>query len=107
FIILQSIPTWSTSTRVIITIMFLSFLFIDHIDVIYKLNKDEREIIHEAKSERNALWIITIIISLGLVYQIIMSGLKQELLIDWVLVFALIAGLITKSISNIYLDKKN
>ena len=107
FVAFQALPFWSTTLRIIGTIAWILFLFIDHLDIIFNIGKDERERKHEAIAERNALWAIVIVLSLGLVYQIILSGLKQKLLVDPILAIALILGLIFKAISNIYLDKKD
>ena len=73
----------------------------------FRLKKDEREKLHEAVAERNALWGIMIILIIGVLYQIISSALNQRLEVDWFIIIALFIGLIIKTISNIYLDKKN
>ena len=106
-LIFHLIPYWNTKTRLIVTGTWALILIIDTINIMAKMKKDERETLHEAKAERNAVWTITIILSIGLAYQIAMSALKQELLIDWWIAAALIAGLIIKSCTNYYLSKKN
>lgn len=70
--------------------------------------KDEREKIHEAISERNALWAIVIVAAIGISYQVAYSTVKQDYnQIDWFLIGAILTGLIVKAISNIYLDRKD
>lgn len=106
-IIFHSIPYWSTKTRLIATGIWALILIIDTIDIMSKMKKDEREKIHEAIAERNAIWAITVILTIGLAYQIAISALNQKIMVDWFIVAALIVGLLIKSVSNFYLDKKN
>ena len=70
------------------------------------LNKDEREHKIESISERNAAWVMSIILALGIMYQGIMSALTQEIRMDWILVIALFAGMIVKSVSNLILERR-
>ncbi len=106
-IIFQSLPFWDTKTRLIITGIWAIFLIADTIDIMIKMKKDEREKVHEALAERNAMWAITIILTIGLAYQIAISAFKQQILVDWWIIAALTIGLIIKSASNLYLDKKD
>ena len=103
----QLIPFWSDFTRTLFTGFWALVLVIDVVDIMVKMKKDERDKQHEAIAERNAMWIVSIVLSIGLAYQIILSSIKQEILIDWWLVVALVAGLLAKSVTNYYLDRKN
>ncbi len=107
FVIFHSLPYWSFTTRVIVTILWGVFLVIDTIDIMARMKKDEREKIHEAIAERNAVWGMSVILAIGIAYQIAASAIKQTINVDWWLVAALFIGLIIKSISNYYLDRKN
>lgn len=107
FITFQVFPYWSIQTRLIVTGIWILFLIVDVFDVMFKLNKDEREMIHEAIAERNALWAMMIVLVMGIFYQMLTSVLNQILKINWFIVVALFLGLIVKTISNIYLDRKN
>lgn len=107
FIVFQSFPNWSDKTRLIATTVLVLFLLIDIFDVMFRLKKDERETIHEAFAERNALWAIMIVLVLGILYQAISSALSNTIKIDWFIITALLAGVIVKAISNIYLDNKD
>jgi hypothetical protein len=107
FAVFQSLPYWGQQTRIIITIAWAAFLLIDAGDIMIRMKRDEREKIHEAIAERNALWIILVVLIAGASYQIIVSGLAQQVQVDWWIVIALFAGVIAKAISNIYLDKKD
>lgn len=75
--------------------------------IMARINLDEREKIHEAIAERNALWGMLAIITIGIVYDIIKSGLEQKFYVNPFLAIALFTGLIIKAISNIYLDRKD
>ncbi len=107
FVILQALTFWTFEVRLVITIVWLLILAADTIDIMVRLKRDERERIHEAIAERNALWAIIIILAGGLAYQISQSAVQQKIAFDPVIAAALIAGLIIKAISNIYLDRRN
>lgn len=107
FAVFQAIPFWDMTTRAIVTIVWLLFLIIDVTDIMIRMKKDEREKIHEAIAERNALWVIMLVLVLGLMYQLLSSGLVKEIRFDPVIAIALAAAVIVKAISNIYLDRKN
>ena len=94
-------------TRMILIIIWAVIFGIDFIDIIIHLPKDERDRIHEAIAERNALWVIVIILGVGIAYQASSSIVKGIMSVDPVILVALFAGLIVKVISNIYLDKKD
>lgn len=106
-LIFQSIPIWSVKTRVIATGIWMAFLLFDVFDIMIKLKKDERSRLHEAIAERNALWGAVILLSIAIVYQVTSSALNQTIQVDWWIVTTLFVALIIKSVSNIYLDKKN
>lgn len=105
--IFQVMPFWSNTTRAYFTIVWAVVLIIDIADIMIRMKRDEREKIHEALSDRNALWIIIIALIAGVIYQMISSGLTQNVQIDWTIIIALILGLATKAITNIYLDRKD
>lgn len=108
FIIFNSLPFWSEKTRIIITLIWLAFLAIDVSHIMVKMKKDERERLHEAIAERNALWIMMGILVIGVGFQIARASVLQDFSsVDWFLVAALFAGLIAKSITNVYLDRKD
>ena len=71
------------------------------------MKKDERERLHEAISERNALWGIILVLVIGVLYQIITSTINQKPTIDPIIAIALGVGLLVKAVSNIYLDRKD
>lgn len=104
---IQYLPFLNTMQRTIGTIFLCLVLIIDTIDIMRKLKMDEREKIHEALAERNALYGIIAVLAIGVAYQAGSSVIKGTIEIDWIIVAALFAGLIIKAITNIYLDRKN
>ena len=106
FVIFHSITFWSNTTRISVTVIWLGLLFFDAFDIMIHLRKDEREYMHEAVAERNAAWVMITLLALGLVYQLISSGLQNKIYFDPVIAIALFGGVAAKAITNIYLDKK-
>lgn len=107
YVIFQALPYWNNLTRVVVTIVFFAILAIDTFIIMAKLNKDEREKIHEAIAERNALWTIVAILAAGIAYQTSLSVITMKNELDIVIIIALVAALIVKAVTNIYLDRKD
>jgi hypothetical protein len=107
FIIFQSLPYWTTQTRIYVTLGWLAFLLFDVTHIMATLKRDEREFKIEAMSERNAAWVMMSVAVLGVLYQIITSALQQNVVVDWFLVVVLFGGLIAKSISNFVLERRS
>lgn len=72
-------------------------LLIDVFHMMTQIKKDERERIHEAIADRNALWFMILVL-------IIYSFIKQSL--DPVFLVALLGATIVKSVTQIYLRDK-
>lgn len=106
FAIFQALPFWSTKIRLIVTAGWLGFLFLDIIPVMINLNRDEREYKIEAIAERNAAWFMSLVLALGILYELIISALKEEISVNIFLVIALFGGVIIKSISNYRLERQ-
>lgn len=107
FAIFQALPFWNNTSRIAVTAIWIIFLIIDIIDIMIRMKKDEREKKHEAVAERNALWVIMLILVMGLFYQIMSSSLNNNLIFDPIIAIALIGAVLAKAISNIYLDTKD
>jgi hypothetical protein len=98
----------SSTALTVFLIVWAGMFALDFIDIIIHLQKDERERIHEAIAERNALWVIITVLAIGIAYQAASSTVYHDVVkVDPVILIALGAGLIAKIISNIYLDKKD
>ncbi|MCF7860804.1 hypothetical protein K9M79_01045 [Candidatus Woesearchaeota archaeon] len=106
FAVFQSIPIWQENVRIGITVGWLVFLLLDVAHIMLTLKRDERDKKIESLAERNAAWFMVIIISLGLVYQIINSVLTKSFYVDWILAVALIGGALVKTISNLVYERK-
>ena len=106
-IIIQFLPLVNI-TKFIVTSVLVLILLIDVIHIMLTMKKDERESKHEAIADRNALWVILLVLVIGILYQTVnstLNGLAAE--IDYFLIAALLVGVIMKSITNMYLDKKD
>jgi hypothetical protein len=104
----QFVPTISEAARMIILAILVIVLFADTIDIMIKMKKDERETLHEALAERNALWAILLILTVGVAYEAAQSMvISNKVEIDPVIIIAIFGGLIAKAATNYYLDKRN
>jgi len=74
-----------------------SLLILDFLHVFFTLKKDERETIHEAISDRNALWFMILVLLVG-------SFIKQ--VVDPVIIVALLGATVVKAITSFYLRDK-
>jgi hypothetical protein len=105
--LIQYLPFGNEQTKTILTMVFVAGVALDVIHIMAHLPMDERERIHEAIAERNALWAILAALCAGIGWQTATSVLTNSVQIDPVLIAALIIGVIAKAITNIYLDKKD
>lgn len=76
-------------------------------DVMWKVQRDEREYIHEAIAERNAAWAMMPILVVGMFIELILSSLRGEPRVNPFIALALIAGVVAKSVTNYRLEKEN
>jgi hypothetical protein len=105
-LIFQLIPFWNDFQRAVFTGFWLLILSADVIQIMINLKKDELEKIQEAVAERNAFWTMAFILTIGILYQLISSGLQEKIELDPFLAIALVAGLLVKSLSYYMLEKK-
>lgn len=106
FIAFHLIPFWSNQLRLYVTIIWLTFIFLDIIPVMIFLKRDELEEKIEAISERNAAWFMSAMLVIGILHEILKSILEERIAINWFIVIALFGGAIVKTISNIVLEKR-
>ncbi len=78
----------------------------DVLDTMAKLEKDERETLHEAIAERNAAWAMVLVLAAGMLYQA-MGAAASAGGIDPVLLLALLGGVLAKGITNWKLGAEN
>jgi purine-cytosine permease-like protein len=106
-VLITNIGTFGTLQLIFIIVWSLIFIA-DFIDILIHMKRDEREKIHEAIAERNALWAIVFILGIGIAYQAASAAITKSItFVDPVIFIALIVGMIVKTASNIYLDKKD
>jgi hypothetical protein len=106
FMIFQAIPAWSEKSRLIVTGVWIGFLFIDIIPVMVNLKRDEREFKIEAMAERNAAWFMSLVLAIGIFYEIVRSALNETISVNVFLVIALFGGAIVKTISNVIYERR-
>jgi hypothetical protein len=106
FMVFQALPFWSVKVRIIVSAAWMLFLFIDVSHIMLTLKRDEREHKIEAISERNAAWAMILVLILGLLYQTYVSAFTQQVRVDPFILGAIAAGVIAKSVSNIWLERK-
>jgi hypothetical protein len=92
---------------IIVTGIWVAFLLVDLVDVMWKMKKDEREVMHEAIAERNAAWGMMLVLVIGLLVELLYYSLQQKIYFDPVIVIALAVGVIVKSVTNYKLDREN
>ncbi len=106
-IAVQEIDSIPGSVRLWFMLGWAAVIAVDLIDTMRKLPTDEREKIHEALAERNALWTILIVLTVGVAYQAAQTAIRGQVLIDPFIIAALLLATATKAISNYYLDHKD
>ena len=99
---------FSSQTNLLILGVIGLTLVADTIVMMFQIKKDERETLHEALAERNALWAILLVLVIGVAYETAQSiALSGTPVVDPVIIGALVAGLIAKATTNYYLDRKD
>lgn len=106
FAFIQLVPQLPEQTRIVATFVLIIIIGADVVDVMIRMRRDERERLHEAVAERNAMWAMIIVLAAGVAYEVARSTVLQRFVIDPVIIVALVAGLAVKAASNIYLDRK-
>lgn len=95
-IILSSIPL-NQNIKNIFSIIWAAILVIDVVHMMSQIKQDERERLHEAIADRNALWFMIFVLLVG-------AFIKQ--IIDPILIIAILGATVIKSITLIYLRDK-
>jgi len=85
-----------------------AFAALDVGSILLGMKKDEREAAHEAVAERNAAWVMVLVITIALIYQVSTSASSGAYAgVDPFLVLALFAGVLVKAFTNYKLDREN
>ena len=103
--LIQSLPITET-LKTAITAVLATLLVLDVVDIMFHLKKDEREVLHEALSERNAAWtmVASMVVIFG--YKAISTAMSGGQNIDFVMLIPIFAGTLAKAATNLYLRNK-
>jgi predicted Co/Zn/Cd cation transporter (cation efflux family) len=119
FTLIQLLPMPGGLTRTAAMLAWAAVFSIDAIHIMVKMPRDERERIHEAVAERNALWAMVTALAAAAAYQFAAAyaagstGMVQlpgsAVLggIDPFIIAALFVGLAAKAATNVYLDSRD
>lgn len=105
--IVQIIPGLTENQRLISLIVIAAIFALDTLHIMFTMKNDERDRIHEAIAERNALWAMIFVLAVGVAYQAARGVVQGSFEVDPVILIALGAAVLVKAISNIYLDRRN
>jgi len=106
-VLVQLLPI-SVNAKLITTIVLVALLLVDVVHIMLTMKKDERETKHEAIADRNALWVLLLVLIVGILYQTIttsLKGLTPE--VDYFLIAAILGAVIAKGLTNYYLDNRD
>jgi hypothetical protein len=106
-VLIQYFPLGNEQTKAIATMLFIAIIILDVVHIMANLPMDERDRIHEAIAERNALYALLAALCVGIGWQAGTGIINNNVQVDPVIIAALVVGLLAKAISNIYLDRKN
>jgi hypothetical protein len=103
--LIQSLP-FAEEHQLVAIVLEAAIVIFFFIDIFRSFRQDERETVHEALAERNAMWAMVSVLALGLAYRLAQNGgdIRQ---VDPVIGIAIAAALIVKAITNIYLERKD
>lgn len=107
FVVFQALPFWSPSVRTAVTVFWVGLVFFDVFDIMARMPRDERDRLHEALAERNALWAAVFVLAGGYVWRAAVAGPGAPLAVDPLVIAAVVAGLVAKAVSNVYLDRRD
>ncbi|HSV94633.1 MAG TPA: hypothetical protein VLH94_01470 [Spirochaetia bacterium] len=101
----QNLPL-SQAIKTAITTILGVLLCLDVLDIMFHLKKDEREVIHEAISERNASWAMIATMVVIFAYKSISTALNGGNNIDTIMLIPLFIGVVAKGLTYFYLKNK-
>jgi len=103
----QAFPLENQSVEQALIIGWAVIFALDFIHIMTHLDRDEREYKIEAISERNSAWAMILVIIVGVGYQAATSVVSKGSEVDPILLITLVAGVLTKAISNFYYSRKS
>jgi len=93
--------TFNNNFRNIFSIIWIALILIDVIHMMSRVRKDERERLHEALADRNALWFMMFVLVISAIYD---SLFHQSTNI--IIIIAVLGAVVVKSITHFYLRDK-
>jgi len=106
-VIIQLVPVGSDQLRLLAMFVWAAVILADSVHIMSKLPMDEREKLHEAVAERNAMWAMVCVLCAGVAFQAAAGMVRGGPIIDPVIFVALFAALVAKAATNIYLDRRD
>jgi uncharacterized membrane protein len=105
--LIQLFPIGDEQTKILITMGLVAIILLDIVHIMATMPMDERDRIHEAIAERNALYAILTALVAGIGWQSFTGVMNGNVQIDPIIIVALVLALVAKAATNIYLDRKN
>jgi hypothetical protein len=102
----QALPV-REQARLTVTIVLAVVLAADLIHIMVAMPRDEREKVHEAIAERNALWVMLAVLVIGVGEQAAASVAHNDFRVDPIILAALVGAVLAKAVTNIYLDRND
>lgn len=90
----------------IFTFVWIGLLLIDFVHLMSQIKRDERDRLHEALSDRNALWFMLTVLAAGMIYQAANKITFNTNNVDPVILIALLGGTLVKAVSQFYFRDK-
>ena len=90
----------------IFTFVWIGLLLIDFVHLMSQIKRDERDRLHEALSDRNALWFMLTVLAVGMIYQAANKITFNTNNVDPVILIALLGGTLVKAVSQFYFRDK-
>lgn len=85
----------------IFSLIWIALVLIDVLHMMSRIKKDERERLHEALADRNALWFMMFILVIAVLYD---AFFNQS--INYLLLIAVLGAMLAKSLTHFYLRDK-
>jgi UDP-N-acetylmuramyl pentapeptide phosphotransferase/UDP-N-acetylglucosamine-1-phosphate transferase len=102
----QNLPLGDERLKTVLMLGLGIIFTADILDIMRKIKKDERELVHEAIAERNAMWFMVSVLALGVAYQAARSAVNNSVEVDPVILVALLGATVVKALSHWYLRDK-
>ncbi len=107
FFLVSAFPFGGGWVRTGVMIAWAVVFAADAIHITVTLPRDERERLHEAYAERNAMWVMVVVLAAGVAAQFAASRETGFAGVDPLVIVALFAGLAAKAATNVYLDLRD